>query len=146
MHEAPAIARAAADDRTVVLFDGVCNLCNGSVRFIARRDRPGRIAFAPLGSPAAERVLSGAGFDRAALPDSLVLVRHGRAYTCSGAALRIAGLLRWPWPALTVLLAIPWPLRDWLYRWVARNRYRWFGRREACMMPTPELRSRFLAD
>ncbi|MBL8990405.1 MAG: thiol-disulfide oxidoreductase DCC family protein [Phycisphaerae bacterium] len=134
------------DGRAVVLFDGVCNLCNGSVRFIVRRDRAGRIAFAPLGSPAAARVLSAAGVEGVALPDSLVLVRSGRVHVCSGAALRIAGLLRWPWPVLTVLLAIPWPLRDWVYRWVARNRYRWFGRRETCMMPTPELRSRFLAD
>lgn len=125
----------------IVLFDGVCNLCNGSVRFIIRRDLRRRLRFAPLQSETARRLLAGAPAD---LPDSLVLVERGRVWTRSSAVLRIAKGLRWPWPLAYALVAIPRPLRDWLYTRVARNRYRWFGRRDDCMVPTPELRARFL--
>jgi predicted DCC family thiol-disulfide oxidoreductase YuxK len=74
----------------------------------------------------------------------VVLIENGRVHTLSSAGLRIARRLRWPWPVLAVLLIVPKPLRDIPYRWVARNRYRWFGKREACMTPTSDIRSRFL--
>jgi len=72
------------------------------------------------------------------------LWEDGRAYRNSAAVLRIFRSLRFPWPAVYALIAVPAPLRDWVYRLVARNRYRWFGRRHSCMVPTPELRTRFL--
>jgi predicted DCC family thiol-disulfide oxidoreductase YuxK len=128
---------------SLVLFDGVCNLCNGVVQFIIARDPHGRFQFAALQSAAARRVIEEHGaLDR--LPDAIVLVEDGRLYTRSTAALRIARRLTFPWPLTVVLLAVPRPLRDWVYTLFASRRYRWFGRRETCMMATPELRARFI--
>jgi len=128
---------------SLVLFDGVCNLCNGVVQFIIARDPHGRFQFAALQSAAARRVIEEHGAsDR--LPDAIVLVEDGRLYTRSTAALRIARRLTFPWPLTVVLLAVPRPLRDWVYALFASRRYRWFGRRETCMMATPELRARFI--
>ncbi len=127
----------------VVLFDGVCNLCNSSVQFIIARDPSARLRFATLSSPAAQRLIEQSDA-RAPLPDSIVLMDQGRAYTRSTAALRIARRLRFPWPLLYAFIIVPRPLRDLIYDFIARHRYRWFGKRDACMMPTPELRARFL--
>jgi predicted DCC family thiol-disulfide oxidoreductase YuxK len=138
------IASGAARAGGVVLFDGVCNLCNHSVQFIVAHDPGLYFRFAALESPAAQRELSGCGFS-GSLPDSVVLIEGGRVFTRSSAALRIARRLRFPWPALYVLMVAPASLRDFLYDWVARNRYRWFGRRDECLLPTPELRARFLS-
>ena len=129
----------------MLLFDGVCNLCNAGVVFIVRRDPRGRFRFAPLQSEAARRLLGEAGTRAGDLPDSMIVIDEGRVFYRSAAALRIARGLRWPWPALGALWLVPRPLRDWAYRMVARNRYRWFGRRDQCMAPAPELEERFLA-
>ncbi len=138
----PRVAAASAPG-PVVLFDGTCNLCNGAVQFVVRRDPRGRFRFAPLQSAAAQKLLAPGG-GLPALPDSIVLVHQGRVRTKSGAALAIARGLRWPWPLLTVFWLVPAPLRDFVYDWIARHRHRWFGRRDACMLPTPALRARFL--
>ena len=129
--------------QSVLLFDGVCTLCNGSVRFVIERDSGGRFQFAPLQSEAARRLLEKAPQP---LPDSLVLVEDGRLFTRSTAVLRIARGLRFPWPLAYVFVAVPRPLRDWVYDILASHRYRWFGRRDVCMEPTPDLLSRFLRD
>lgn len=126
----------------LVLFDGVCNLCNGAVRFILKRDRAGYFSFASLQSAAAGRALAEHGLAPAL--NSIVLIEGGRLYQSSDAVLRIARRLGAPWSWAYAAVVVPRPLRDWLYRIIARNRYRWFGRREACMLPTPELRGRFL--
>jgi predicted DCC family thiol-disulfide oxidoreductase YuxK len=126
----------------VVLFDGVCNLCNGLVRFVVKRDPDGRFKFAALSSDAAARALS--RFDTGPLPDSLVLIEDGNVFTRSDAALRIARRLGFPWQLAYALVVVPKFLRDWVYDLVARHRYRWFGRREACVVPTPTIRDRFL--
>jgi predicted DCC family thiol-disulfide oxidoreductase YuxK len=202
-------------DRPVVLFDGVCNLCNGVVRFIVARDPAARFRFAPLqwavggaagvateakagasgvpsgrpsgatleatagaeagagagappgaaagaagvateakagasgapsGRPSGATGEAAAGAAQAAseAADSIVLVEAGKRYTRSTAALRIARGLRFPWPLLYGLMLAPRPLRDAVYDWVARHRYEWFGKRAACMAPTPEVRGRFL--
>jgi predicted DCC family thiol-disulfide oxidoreductase YuxK len=133
----------------VVLFDGVCNLCNSSVLFIIKRDRRGRFRFAALQSDAGASLLAssapaGPAGPALPLPDSIVLVEDGCVLTQSTAALRIARRLRFPWPLLYALAIVPRPIRDLIYAWIARNRYRWFGRRDRCMVPTPELRARFL--
>jgi predicted DCC family thiol-disulfide oxidoreductase YuxK len=127
----------------VVLFDGVCNLCNGFVRFVIPRDPRGHIRFAALQSEAARRLMGQAGVTPGGA-DSVVLVEGQRASVRSEAALRIARQLRFPWPILYGLVIIPRPLRDWVYDIVASNRFRWFGRRDACMVPGPDTQDRFL--
>jgi predicted DCC family thiol-disulfide oxidoreductase YuxK len=127
----------------VVLFDGVCNLCNRFVRFVVRRDPAGYFQFASLGSDAAVRMLGG-GPVPDPLPDSVVLVENGQVFTRSTAALRIARRLTFPWPLAYGLILVPAPIRDLIYDTIARRRYRWFGRRESCMLPGPGLRDRFL--
>ena len=135
----------------MILFDGVCNLCNGFVQFIIERDPRTRFRFASLQSNAAAALLNGARSAEASrhssvLPDSVVLVENGQLYTQSTAALRVARGLGFPWNVAYVFVIVPKPLRDAVYDWVARNRYRWFGKRDVCMVPTPELRQRFLND
>ncbi|CAM4229660.1 MAG: thiol-disulfide oxidoreductase DCC family protein [Paenibacillus macerans] len=132
-----------SDNHAVVLFDGVCNFCNGSVQFIIRRDRAGYFRFASLQSDAAKSLLAG----RAEAPslDSIILIENDRVFTESTAVLRIARKLDGIWRGAALFLAVPKPLRDWAYRLFARNRYRWFGKRSECMLPTPEQRQRFLS-
>src|SRR3954469_6844674 len=127
----------------VVLFDGVCNLCNGFVRFVIPRDPRGHIRFAALQSEAARRLMVEAGVTPGGA-DSVVLVEGRRAFVRSDAALRIARQLRFPWPILYGLVIIPRLLRDWVYDIVARNRFRWFVRRGGCMVPGPDTQDRFL--
>jgi predicted DCC family thiol-disulfide oxidoreductase YuxK len=127
----------------IILFDGVCNLCNGFVQFVIRHDPAGRFRFAALQSEAAEELLRDLP-PRARGIDSVVLIENGRCYWQSAAALRILRQLRGGWPLLYGFMVIPAFLRDRAYAWLARNRYRWFGRRQACMLPTPDLQARFL--
>jgi predicted DCC family thiol-disulfide oxidoreductase YuxK len=127
----------------VVLFDGTCNLCNASVQFVLRRDPRARFRFAALQSQAAGDLLAAVGW-HGPRPDSVALVAAGRVRWKSSAALAIARGLRWPWPLLAVFVVVPRPLRDVVYDFVARRRLRWFGKQEACMVPTKELRARFL--
>lgn len=127
----------------VILFDGVCSLCNRGVDFVLRRDSAARFRFAALQSEAGRRVLSSAGW-RAPIPDALVLVEAGRVYTASTAVLRIAKGLGLPWALFYAFIWLPRPLRDGVYFWVARHRYRWFGRRSVCRMPSAEEQARFL--
>jgi predicted DCC family thiol-disulfide oxidoreductase YuxK len=131
---------------TIILFDGHCNLCSGSVRFIIQRDPRAHFRFASLQSDAARRICAKHGIPAPASsePDSIVVIADGRALERSDAALAIAAQLPFPWRMLGVLRVLPRVLRDWAYRLVARNRYRWFGRTETCMVPTPELRARFI--
>ena len=129
-------------DRVVVLFDGECNLCHGLLGFIARRDRRERFRFAALQAAEGRRLLA-----ERALPDSMetvVLLLGQRAHLRSGAVLRIFARLRWPWPLLSVLLVVPWPLRDGCYRLFAAWRHRWFGRRDAFCAVPEEVRRRML--
>jgi predicted DCC family thiol-disulfide oxidoreductase YuxK len=128
-----------------ILFDGVCNLCNGFVQFVIRHDRAGHFHFAALQSEAARALLARHGQPLPAPePDSVVLVENGQVYTHSEAVLRIAGRLGGLWPVLSAGRVLPRFLRDAVYRWVARHRYQWFGRQESCLLPTPELKARFL--
>ena len=129
-------------DKPLILFDGDCNLCNGFVQFVIRRDPRARSRFAALRSAAAQAALTAAGVHEE-LPDSIVLLQDGHVRTRSAAALAILRGLGRLWPLLSIFLVVPRPLRDWVYDWVARNRIRWFGRQETCWVPTPELRARF---
>lgn len=129
----------------VILFDGVCHLCQGVVKFIIKRDPAGRFRFASLQSQAGSQLLQAAGAHAESL-DSVVLIENGTYYIRSAAALRIARGLRSPWPLLYALIVVPRGLRDAVYQFVANHRYRWFGKDETCLVPTRELRERFLEE
>ena len=127
----------------VILFDGVCNLCNQSVQFIIRHDRRSQFHFAALQSAFGTAQLLHFGIAPGIL-NSVILIHHGKAYQKSNAALEIAKNLSGLWPALYIFKIVPRFIRDGVYDWIARNRYRLFGRRDECIIPTPELKSRFL--
>jgi predicted DCC family thiol-disulfide oxidoreductase YuxK len=128
----------------VVLFDGVCNYCNNVINFIIRQDRKKRLRFAPLQSSAGQELLASHALPRGDF-ESFVFVYKDRAYQKSTAALQLASLLPWYWQWLQVLRIVPPFLRNLVYDLVARNRYKWFGRKETCMVPGPDIRSRFLS-
>ncbi|MNW36350.1 hypothetical protein D3C74_133630 [compost metagenome] len=134
------------DQHAVVLFDGVCHMCQGAVKFIIKRDPVGRFKFASLQSGTAERLLSNNGIRAEDKLGTIVLIENGNKYTRSTAALRIAKGLRFPWPILYCLSIVPPVIRNAVYKWIAANRYRWFGKDDACMVPTPEIRKRFIED
>ena len=135
----------STSETPLVLFDGVCNLCNGAVTFLIDHDPKGALRFASLQSATAKTLLADLGANvGAGDPDTMLLVENGRLYDRSTAALRIAKRLPWPLKSLYALILVPRPIRDRVYAWVARNRYRWFGRAESCRVPTPELRARFV--
>lgn len=127
----------------IVLFDGVCNLCNGAVQFIIKRDPRGVIRFASLQSDTAKELLKRFGLNSEAL-HSILVIEGDRIFDRSDAAFKIIANLSSPWPILTCLKIFPRFLRDGVYNWIARNRYRVFGQRDECMIPSPELKSRFL--
>lgn len=131
-------------DHAIVLFDGVCNMCSGIARFLIARDRTGRkFKFSALQSEAGQRLLREHGLSADDL-ETFVLIEGGSAHVRSAAALRVMRRLGFPWSLACALSIVPRPLRDWVYRLVARHRYRWFGKRASCMAPTPEMRARFL--
>ncbi|MEO5860681.1 MAG: thiol-disulfide oxidoreductase DCC family protein [Pyrinomonadaceae bacterium] len=127
----------------IVLFDGVCNFCNASVNFVIERDKAGYFKFAPLQSEIGEGLTAKHGID-AADTDSVIVVENDLAYTQSSGALRIAKQLDGIWSWTYAFVVVPKPIRDLAYRIFAKHRYRLFGRQDACMMPTPEIRARFL--
>ncbi|MBL8122902.1 MAG: thiol-disulfide oxidoreductase DCC family protein [Pyrinomonadaceae bacterium] len=127
----------------IVLFDGVCNFCNASVNFIIERDRNGYFKFAPLQSEIGEELIAKHGIDTSKT-DSIVVVEDDKAYTHSAGALQIARHLDGIWSWSYVFTVVPRPIRDVFYKLFAKYRYRLFGRQDACMMPTPEIRARFL--
>ncbi len=133
------MTQTRSEGSAIVLFDGVCTLCNGAVTFIIDHDPDAYFTFAPLQSEAGAALL-GPGQRELG---SIVLLEDGQHFTHSTAALRIAHRLRGVWPLYAFILMLK-PLRDLVYTWVAANRYCWFGKTDACRLPTPELKQRFL--
>lgn len=127
----------------VVLFDGVCNFCNGVVNFVIRHDKAGYFKFAPLQSEIGEEMIAKHGIDEKET-DSVVLIENDHAYVRSKAALRIARKLDGIWSVVYALVIVPRPIRDFAYELFAKYRYKLFGRQDQCMMPTPEVRARFM--
>lgn len=127
----------------VILFDGVCNLCNGSVQYVIRHDKQGLFRFASLQSESGQKLLL-----QYQLPQSdftsFVLLENNRAYTRSTAALKVARQLSGFVKLLYGFIIVPAFIRDGVYNFIAKNRYRWFGKQESCMIPTPALKERFL--
>ncbi len=132
-----------ANTHAVLLFDGVCNLCNGFVQFILLRDKGGYFQFASLQSEEGQKLLEEHGLEPDAL-DTVVLIEDGQAFTHSEVALRVGPRLDGFWSWVRIFRILPAGFRDWVYNWVARNRYRWFGKKDQCMLPRPEWKGRFL--
>jgi predicted DCC family thiol-disulfide oxidoreductase YuxK len=126
----------------VILFDGVCNFCDASVQFILNRDPNETFHFASLQSEAGQELLE--KYHVRDDVDSMILIENDKVYYKSGAALRISRHLRGAWKLLYVFMIVPAPIRNIVYDLIARNRYKWFGRKESCMLPPPNVRKRFL--
>lgn len=127
----------------IILFDGECHFCDRSVQFILKRDRHGYFKFASLQSELGQKLLK-----KHQIPtdtDSFVLVTSKQAYVKSTAALKVVRHLTGLWKILYIFILVPRPLRNFVYDVIAKNRYRWFGRKESCDLPTPEMRRRFLS-
>ncbi|WP_436515678.1 thiol-disulfide oxidoreductase DCC family protein [Ekhidna sp. To15] len=129
--------------KPVILFDGVCNLCDSSVQFIIKRDKKGKFDFASLQSVYAKEHLP-SSFTKEEDLRSIILQQGNNIKVKSTAALTIAKNLSGLWPALYAFIIIPRFLRDWVYDIIAKNRYKWFGKKDQCMIPSPDLRSRFI--
>ncbi len=127
----------------IVFFDGICNFCSGSVLFIIKRDPKGYFRFAALQAESGEVIMRQLGIGEGR-PESIILVENNKVWYRSSAALRIARKLRHGWPLFYVFIIVPPVIRDFFYNIIARNRYKWFGKKESCFVPTPEIRSRFL--
>jgi predicted DCC family thiol-disulfide oxidoreductase YuxK len=125
----------------VILFDGVCNLCNYSVQLILKYERKPTFKFAFLQSETAKTILK--NFDEGVITNSVLLIENGKLFQQSSAALRIAKHLKY-FRLLYFLIVLPTWTRDPLYRYIARKRYKWFGKRSSCLMPTPEFKDRFI--
>lgn len=133
-----------AEGKKIILFDGVCNLCNGSVNFIIKRDKKDLFRYASLQSDIGQQLIKKHGIDTKQLDSILLIDSETRYYYKSTAALNIARQLSGVYPLLSVFLILPRFLRDWIYDIIAKNRYRWFGKQESCMIPTPELKALFI--
>ena len=132
------------DHKKIILFDGICNLCNSAVQYIIKRDKNDEFRFATLQGEIGQQLINERTIDTSKL-DSIILIEPGIAYySKSTAALKISQSFGGFWKMAYVLKLIPRQLRDIVYDWVARNRYGWYGKKEKCMVPTPELKAKFL--
>lgn len=131
------------NSNSTILFDGVCNLCNGAVTFVIKRDKKSQIKYAALQSETGQRLLKQFNLS-ANIFNSFIFIEDGIAYTQSTAALKVCKYLTAMWPLLYGFIIVPGFIRDRIYKWIAKNRYKWFGKQEQCMIPTPELKERFL--
>lgn len=128
----------------IILFDGVCNFCNSTVDFVIKRDKRSVFKFAPLQSEAAHRLLAHHNITGIDL-SSFIFIEKSKVYRKSTAVLRVCLHLDGLWPMLYGFIIVPKKIRDGIYNWVAKNRYRWFGK-QSCMIPNGDVRSRFLND
>ena len=130
-------------NKTIILFDGVCNLCNNSVQFIIKKDKKKQFLFTSLQSDAARDILLQFQLKNSEM-NSILLIENGEVYQKSDAILKIVKYLNGIWKMSYGFIIIPKFIRDYVYMLIAKNRYRWFGKREVCMIPTKELQMRFL--
>lgn len=126
----------------VLFYDGVCNFCNSSVNFIISKEKKPVLTFAALQSAYGDAIKT--TFGNTPVPDSLILFDNGKVYTKSSAALRVTRYLKGAWPLMGVFWVVPPFIRHFVYDYVARNRYKWFGKKDQCMIPSPDIRKRFL--
>lgn len=135
---------SSKNNHPIILFDGVCNLCNGFVQFLIKRDPEGHFRFAALQSEVGQNLLKEYNVATENL-DTVVLIDKGQAYLRSDVALRIASQMNGLWPLFSIFRFLPRTLRDVIYDFIAARRYKWFGQEDQCMIPTPELKQRFLS-
>jgi predicted DCC family thiol-disulfide oxidoreductase YuxK len=133
-----------AERKAIILFDGVCNLCNASVQLVIKHDPDAYFSFAAIQSDAGQALMHEHHIAAPDTPESLVLIEEGKAYQYSTAALRIARKLKSGHKLLAAFLIVPAFIRNAVYKFIARNRYRWWGKQDSCWLPTPELKKRFL--
>ena len=128
---------------SIILFDGVCNVCSGAVQFVIKRDKKNIFRFASLQSTEGQKLLA---HHKLPLSDfnSFVLIENDKVYIKSDGALKVAKELNGLWPLLYGFIIVPKVLRDGVYNLIARNRYKWFGKKDSCMIPTPEIMAKFL--
>ncbi|MCH6235527.1 thiol-disulfide oxidoreductase DCC family protein [Cognataquiflexum rubidum] len=131
------------DKYDIILFDGVCNLCNNAVDFVIRRDKNDRFKFGALQDKATKSILKEYKINQNYI-DSIILIRGDQVFYKSKAALEIARNLGSLWPAMYIFSIVPSFIRDPVYDWIARNRYRWFGKKETCRIPSPKEKQKFL--
>ncbi len=127
----------------IILFDGVCNLCNATVNFVIKRDKKDRFRFAALQSEYGKSIVLKFDVDTSQT-DSIILVDNDTCFVKSTAALHISKSLSGAYPLFFIFIIIPAFIRNWVYDFIARNRYKWFGKKESCMIPTPALKDKFL--
>jgi predicted DCC family thiol-disulfide oxidoreductase YuxK len=131
------------ENKSIILFDGVCNLCNASVNFVIKHDKKRQFLFASFQSDAAKEILL--HFNLKNLnTDTVILIEDDKVYDKSTAALKISKQLDSGFKAFYAFIIVPKIFRDWVYNFIAKNRYRWFGKRESCMVPSLDLKKRFL--
>jgi predicted DCC family thiol-disulfide oxidoreductase YuxK len=129
--------------QTIILFDGVCNFCNTAVNFVIKRDKKSVLKFAPLQSEFAKRILINYHLPAEDL-STFLFIENNKIYTKSIAALKVCRYLKGLWPLLYGFIIVPEFIRNGIYNWIAKNRYQWFGKKEVCMIPSADVRSRFL--
>lgn len=127
----------------IIFFDGVCNLCTGTVQFVIKHDPKHQFRFASLQSEVGQQLLKEYNLPTDEF-GSFILFEKGKVYTKSSAALRVAKQLQGLWPGLYGFMIVPAFIRNGVYNWVAKNRYKWFGKKEECWIPTPELNNLFI--
>lgn len=131
------------NDNPLILFDGICNFCNSAVNFTLKRNTKADIRFAPMQSEAGQKLLQQYNLPADDM-QSFIFIEDGVVYKQSTAALKVCRHLRWLWPLCYGFIIVPKFIRDGIYNWIAKNRYKWFGVQQSCMIPTPEVRARFL--
>lgn len=131
-------------EKGLILFDGYCHVCSNSVQFVLKREKGDQLKFASLQSDFARGLLEERGYDANNIPDSLVFIDSEKVFFQSDAALEIARYLVWPWRWLIFFKLFPAFLRNHVYNWIARNRYRWWGKRDTCWLPNMEWKHKFL--
>jgi len=132
------------NNKPIIIFDGVCNLCNGAIQFILKKDKDRQFHFAWLQSDFGKQQLSEQGLN-SEFPETLILLRDQKVFQRSDAILEILRILPGIWRYIVIIRIFPKSVRDRLYNLVAKNRYRWFGRQQSCLMPTDDIRERFIS-
>ncbi|WP_053977799.1 thiol-disulfide oxidoreductase DCC family protein [Mangrovimonas xylaniphaga] len=131
-------------NKELILFDGVCNLCNTSIQYVIKHDKQNKFVFAALQSDIGKSVIKEHGIDTTKIDSILLHKPNNKIYYKSTAALKIASKLGFPISIMSIFLIVPTFIRNWVYDFIAKNRYKWFGKKQSCMIPTPELSSKFL--